>query len=278
MDRHSDGAAQRGALVDLLSRAEAEGRTLPFWWRDDDAVDATPALDRLLALAQRHRLHLALAVIPRDATAALAARLSGEERVTVLQHGWSHANYAGPGEKKIELDSHRPTAAILDELRRGRDRMAPLFGARFLPVLVPPWNRIAPAVEAALEDLGLVGLSMFGPEPSGCPGRVNVHLDIFAWQASRRPLSRTEAFAVLCRELERRLSGDPEPIGIMTHHLVHEPESWNFLDELFDLTADHPAVSWPQAEGLFGLDHSTDSKISLPGAARRSRITTSGRA
>ena len=41
-------------------------------------------------------------------------------------------------------------------------------------------------------------------------------------------------------ELERRLAGDPEPIGIMTHHLVHEEASWDFLDELFGLTARAP--------------------------------------
>jgi hypothetical protein len=251
MSQERNGAAERKALGDL-SRAEAKDHTIRFWWRDDDAVDATPSLDRLLALASRHRLPVALAVIPRDATAALAARLSREERVTVLQHGWSHANHAGPGERKIELDLHRPPAAVLEELRRGRDRMAALFGARFLPALVPPWNRIAPAVEAGLDGLGLLGLSTFGPEHSGRPGRVNVHLDIFAWQPARRPLSRAEAFAVLRSELERRLCGDPEPIGIMTHHLVHEPESWNFLDELFDLVADHPAISWPAIGALFG--------------------------
>jgi hypothetical protein len=31
----------------------AEGLTLPLWWRDDDAVTATAALDRLVALSYR---------------------------------------------------------------------------------------------------------------------------------------------------------------------------------------------------------------------------------
>ena len=34
-------------------------------------------------------------------------------------------------------------------------------------------------------------------------------------------------------EINRRLQGSAEPIGIMTHHLVHEEKSWELVDELF---------------------------------------------
>ena len=45
------GDAGRDRLAALLDQAEAEGRDITFWWRDDDAEDATPALNRLLELA-----------------------------------------------------------------------------------------------------------------------------------------------------------------------------------------------------------------------------------
>ncbi len=96
--------------------------------------------------ARRHDLPLALAVIPKGATTALAERLRTEPRVAVLQHGWQHKNHAAEGEKKIELGGERPTAEVLDELRRGCERLQTLFPEKFLPVLVPPWNRIADAV------------------------------------------------------------------------------------------------------------------------------------
>ena len=80
-----------------------------------------------------------------------------------------------------------------------------------------------------------------------------MHLDIFEWRPRRRPLRRAEIYALLASEIERRLADDPEPIGIMTHHLVHQEESWDFLDELFGLTAKHPAVAWPTVEDVFGL-------------------------
>ena len=81
-------------------------------------------------------------------------------------------------------------------------------------------------------DLGLAGLSTFGPAPAEDRHQVNTHLDIFEWRPERRPLSRVEAYAVLNLEIERRLTGEDEPIGILTHHLVHAEASWDFLDEL----------------------------------------------
>ena len=230
---------------------------LVFWWRDDDAEKVTPQIERLLTLAGRYSLPLALAVIPKGATADLATRLAAEPNVAVLQHGWRHKRHSPDGEKKMELGDHRPLPEILGELRAGCERLSMLFPAQFLPVLVPPWNRIGAAVTAARASVGLAGLSLFGRETSGDPHSINTHLDIFAWQPARVPLTRAQAFAILCRELEGRLAGDNRPIGIMTHHLVHEEANWALLDELFAMLADHPAVSWPPIPELFGLPATT---------------------
>ena len=99
----------------------------------------------------------------------------------------------------------------------------------------------------------LRGLSTFGAAARDDPHQVNTHLDIFEWRPKRHPLSRVEAYAVLNPEIERRLTGEDEPIGILTHHLVHEEASWDFLDELLGSIAKHPAVRWPAVEELFGL-------------------------
>ena len=247
-----NGGVARERFVALLDEAAERSRTIEFWWRDDDAEDATPPLEQLLALAKHHELPLALAVIPKGATRALAERLAPEPRVAVLQHGWQHKNHAAEGEKKIELGGKRPPSDVFDELRRGRDRLRALF-PHSLPVLVPPWNRIAENVCAALDEVGLSGLSTFGPAPAGAAHQVNTHLDIFAWHPTRRPLHRAEAYATLSTELARRLEGSDEPIGILTHHRVHEAESWALLDDLFLTIARHPAVRWPKIKALFDL-------------------------
>ena len=245
--------ADRERVEALLDSARAAGRRIVFWWRDDDAETPTPALDRLLDLSARRRLPLALAVIPDGATDALAERIRDEPLVAVLQHGWRHENHAPPGTKKVELGADRPTDEMLAELAAGREKLARLFGQKFLPILVPPWNRIAPDLAARLDEAGLVGLSTFGACAPGAPRQTNAHLDIFDWKTTRRPLGREPAFAILDREIERRLAGDDEPLGILTHHLRHEAESWNLLEELFALLA-HPAADWPAIPRLFPRD------------------------
>jgi len=56
-----------GALEAELDIWQSAGRSASFWWRDDDAIAATPELDRLLALAQD--APIGLAVIPAQAPA-----------------------------------------------------------------------------------------------------------------------------------------------------------------------------------------------------------------
>ena len=87
------------ALDAELDVWRAGGLTLPFWWRDDDAVEGTPDLDRLLALSARCNVPLHLAVIPAHVRAELVAA-SGD--AIVLVHGWAHANHSAEGEKSCE--------------------------------------------------------------------------------------------------------------------------------------------------------------------------------
>jgi len=259
--RDPERGAEKRRLLELLDRAAAAGQQISFWWRDDDAETVTPALDRLLRLRARYMVPLALAVVPRHATEMLAERVRTETGVYVLQHGWQHRNHAPEGEKKAEIGAHRQLPIVIEELRSGFDRLSTLFRERFLPVLVPPWNRVSDEVSSRRADARLLGLSVFGRAALGDPQQVNTHLDIFEWRPARRPIEGDLAYATLAAEIERRLGGDPEPVGIMTHHLVHDDQSWALLDELLPLLAKHPAVRWPPVTALFGfpLSASPDS-------------------
>src|SRR5690348_11322503 len=77
------------ALQRELDHWARRGRKIAFWWRDDDAQIATPALDRLLELAGGFGLSLGLAVIPTGADRSLADRLARDNNIRVLQHGWN---------------------------------------------------------------------------------------------------------------------------------------------------------------------------------------------
>lgn len=226
------------ALADEAARWGDAGRTAELWWRDDDAIDAGPALDRLLALVGDAQTPLALAVVPAHATSALAARLADEPGVDVLQHGYAHTNHAVGPEKKIELGVQRPAMLTLGELATGWMALERLFGPRALAIMVPPWNRIAPVLVPTLPEIGYRGLSTFGPRPRVHPVRgllqVNTHVDLIDWKAGRTFAGEDAVLAGLVTSLAQARGGGGEPIGILSHHLAMDAGAWDFLKLLWE--------------------------------------------
>lgn len=254
------------AELDLWQQA---GRRARLWWRDDDATRPGAALDRLIALSANHGAPLALAVVPAPCEAALAERLQAAEGVSVLQHGFAHKNHEAADRKKCELGPARPPAAVLEELAAGRQRLTRLFGARSLPVLVPPWNRIDAALVAALPGLGFRGLSTYTPRAAARPApgllQVNCHVDPIRWKPARSFLGVAESLAPLCRHLAEKRQGraDPaEPSGLMTHHAVHDAALWGFLEDLLTRLSRHPAAAFVSAAEAFDLDPDRDVPLS----------------
>jgi hypothetical protein len=250
----SDGLSTWHDLTRELDQWREAGRTATFWWRDDDATAPTAALDRLLALQHKHAAPVMLAVIPARAEAALARRLAPERAVAVVQHGWAHLNHAPVGASKAELGPDRPAALVLGELARGQLALNALFDG-WLRVLVPPHNRIAPQVAAALATAGYAGLSTYNARRGAPAGltQVNTHADIMNW-GTRAFGGEAEALALVIRHLQARRGGgaDPdEPTGLLTHHLAHDEGAWAFTDAFLAAVAAHPAARIVDARTLF---------------------------
>ncbi len=238
-------------LTDELDRWARAGRVARFWLRDDDAVEPTEPLERLLALSARHEVPVALAVIPAFTGDALAGRLAAAPGAEVAVHGWSHENFAPPGEKKQELGGHRPADVVLASLERGLSHLARLHGPRLTPVLVPPWNRIDPALVSRLGGLGFRALSVFGPEKAlGLPA-INTHVDVIDWRGTRGGRPGGDLAGEMAVRL-RAIAGGEGTLGLLTHHLVHDETVWRFLEELFERTARHPGCRWTRLSELVG--------------------------
>lgn len=252
-------AAATGAewpdLAVELDRWEETGRIAPLWWRDDDAVAPTPQLNRLLRLADG--VPLALAVVPADAVAGLAAALDPFPQVAVLHHGWCHANqaanYPGAG-KKSEYPAERHPVDVADELDEGRQRLRSLFGPRALPVFVPPWNRFADRFIPLLAEAGLTALSQQAPRQTALPegiAALDVDLDVTAWHGDRGFIGEGPALGRLLAELRtRRESADDGAIGILTHHLVMDHATEDFMAELVMRTGALAGARWLGASDL----------------------------
>lgn len=144
-------------LADRLDRLQEAGESVDFWLRDDDAVEPTAALHRLLDLTDRFSVPVTLAVIPAGTDERLSRCLAGRPLVDVAVHGWSHQNHAPPTEKRQELGGHRSRDMIASDLRTGWARLRALYPAAMVPLLVPPWNRIDPALVPGLHEIGWTG-------------------------------------------------------------------------------------------------------------------------
>jgi len=238
-------------LVQELDRWRLAGRQARLWLRDDDAIEPTEALESLLRITRQSSVPLTIAVIPASTGEALATRLSREDHVLVAVHGWSHANHAGPEEKKQELGRHRPAQVVLAELRDGFVTLEGLYGPMLVPMLVPPWNRISEELVPQLGAQSFDVLSIFGRAKAGSPIRLlNTHVDVVNTRGQRGDRAHADLVAELVAELQSRFGGDDEAVGILTHHLVHGAPEWEFLSRLFEETRHHPGAVWMSARDL----------------------------
>jgi hypothetical protein len=243
------------AFDEEIALWRAAGRPAELWWRDDDAVDAGPALDRLLAVRHETEVPLALAVVPAKATQALADRLAREPGVDVLQHGYAHINHAPASDKKTELGTYRPTMMVLGELGTGWLALERLFGPRALPVLVPPWNRIAPALVPTLPEIGFAGLSTVGgrqrAEPVKGLRQINTHVDLVDWKGGRGFVGEEAALAALVRALGEARTRSGEPVGVLSHHLAMDEGGWDFLRSLLGRARATTGIEMRAAHRIF---------------------------
>ena len=243
-----------------LDAWQAAGMRATFWWRDDDAGARSGALDHLLSIAEAHEAPLALAAVPTWLTDDTVARIRACPNSAILQHGYAHRNHEPASAKKSEFGASRDHDTALADLCAGRMTLADR-GADGLAVLTPPWNRIAGALVPHLPSAGFVGLSAYQARHTlqPAPGlvQVNAHVDIIDWRGSRGFVGDDAALDICVTHLGRRRRGEAdaaEPTGLLTHHAVHDPESWRFIEAFLHATKDHVAAIWPRIADLFAAE------------------------
>ncbi len=166
---------------------------------------------------------------------------------------------------------------IVNEIQAGFGKLKALHGSRFVPVMVPPWNRISPEIAGELPKLGYKSLSVFGREKQASLSLLNTHVDIMNWHGVRggRPAD------ALYEEL-LAYSDDPVPaLGILTHHLVHDETAWSFLESFLHLTCGTSGL--PMARSLRidqltlpGFPADQQPAVRFPGAGLCASTSSSG--
>jgi hypothetical protein len=233
------------------------GEVATFWWRDDDAASDTPQLRTLLSCAGT--TPIALAVIPALADRLLAEQLRGCQSVTVLQHGWRHSNHGA--QEPNEYPPARDEREVADEFTCGRRILCELFPSRSLPVFAPPWHRFDDSYLPLLRASGFGAISRKGVRLTRIAFALvqsNIHCVPIRWTDPPSFGSEGDHLQAVLNHLQGRRFGTcdtTEPTGILTHHLVQDARSFEFMTRLAAAIADHPGASWLGAREVFSPPH-----------------------
>ncbi len=230
--------------IDLWHEADL---TLLLWWRDDDAIEPTAELDQLIEIAAQADIPVHLAIIPKFATTALRDLSEQTSYIIPVVHGWSHESHALDGDKNAEFGASRSIKDAVQDLILGADRMSDLFGKDLKSMFVPPWNRINPELSEHLEAIGYDMLSTYLPRTAKQAAskieQINTHIDPILWKSTRSLIQSDILIAQIVKILKDRrlgLTDNTEPLGLLTHHLVHDDAIWTFVKEFFHVMRKAP--------------------------------------
>lgn len=240
-------------LLQELDAFNKAGLTAELWWRDDNAAAPYVELDRVLGLSNRLGVPCGLAVFPAETGEPLRKAVSDAAHTWILQHGTGAEQNTNP---------HRPKSVVLDELRQGMLKLNQLFKDRFVPVLVPHQDRIDSELLPYLPVMGFRGLSSIHrdprPMPPGDLRMADIYCDVLdrSENGQARFAGAESCVTALVNHLRDKRTGyadETEPTGLRTHHMDMDPEAWEFLEALFDLTGAHPAARWLSPAAIWAL-------------------------
>ncbi|MGE4618805.1 MAG: DUF2334 domain-containing protein [Planctomycetota bacterium] len=219
--------------------------------RLDDVSGRCPKQDRVCDVLEAHGVPIHLEVIPGDLTEDGADQLKDEySRRSVIvqchQHGYRHTNH-GTDTKRCEFGDHRETASQLEDIRAGKNHLENLLGEIFVPFFSPPWNRYGATTLEAIEQAGLLGMSVLSKKNTPHHPRLPVipfTLDPVNWNrpAAHRPWSETLA------DLQTSLKKQNHA-GLQLHHELMEDLDFDGLDKTLESLV-KIGVQWPTMKDL----------------------------
>jgi len=229
-----------------------------LWWRDDDAALPGPKLDKLVSVSAN--AGLLLAVIPQSCKQSLSSAFSKAPLLRIAQHGYAHINHAprGQGLGAWELGLHRGADVVLNELELGRSKLENYFGDVFVPVIVPPWNRIDSGLFDSIADRNYWAISTFGARDAQFLSdgllAVNAHCDPIRWKTGAKFAGELKTISQLVDHLSAKRLGTVdanEPSGFLTHHIDLDANGWAFCERLSQAVEQHPAAQWLPPSKVF---------------------------
>lgn len=227
-------------MLDLGISECSPGRPL-VWFRADDVAVPSANFAAMLACFRRHKLPLALAVVPSWLTVSrwreLRSQMGSGGAWTLHQHGRRHMNHEPRG-RKSEFGPARAPDHKKRDLQLGKERLETILDKKFYPVFTAPWNRFDTATGQCLAGLGFLAASRNDKallrEPIDLP-EIPVNCDLHTRRGSTTQ-TWTDFFAEMQWWLSQGL------LGIMLHHQRMNARALQFLDTLLAALAGRPGL------------------------------------
>ena len=228
-------------LEPLINSGRDSDYEVKFWWRDDDVFDSTEELKELISFSCLNKIPVNLAVIPKKLSNEAIKLIKQYTHISVVQHGYSHINYANVGEPLNEFGLHRSLEIQLKEIQIGFEKLITAFGNQFIPVFVPPWGHIADSVIEQISTIGIKGISMIGDRDKIYPNLINnnVNVDIHSWKTESDSSyevnirSYNQIIDDIFNKIKIEKSDDEcLTIGILTHSQIMGNNDWHIFGKL----------------------------------------------
>ena len=229
-------------LKTVINTKVRSGYEVKFWWRDDDISDVTEGLTNILIISEIYNIPIYIAVIPERISEDAICLINEYSNISILQHGYSHNNYAKEGEPLNEFGLDRDIKLQLDEIKLGFEKLRNSFNDKFLPVFVPPWNHIASPIINELSELGFRGVSCIGNTLSEYPNLFNnnVKIDIHSWQTKSETEYKSfcKEYSQIIKEISDLITNTKDShtsdisIGLLTHSQIMSKDDFTMIHQL----------------------------------------------
>jgi hypothetical protein len=224
-----------------------KGKKITFWWRDDDAIEETQALQKLLKLVDHKAI--SIATIPEYCTKSLIDIVKENPYIHLLQHGVSHENFAHKEEKKCEFPTHLSDEHHWQRIQYGRDKIFQLYPEWDGKGFVPPWNRMKLNSAEGLKDIGFDYISAFESLKARNIATKHIaycdsNIDPIDWKGNDGKNNYGFIGWQACDDILLHHAQYQQHIGLLTHHLVHNEAMWHKLEIIADFMHHHPAIDW----------------------------------
>jgi peptidoglycan/xylan/chitin deacetylase (PgdA/CDA1 family) len=229
----SDLSTQIEKCVRAAAGASQSAETGLIYFRADDVAVPGRPFNRMMELFSKYRVPLSLAVVPAWLTRQRWDAIRGSAlRSAALwcwhQHGWRHVNHETE-DRNQEFGAARQSAALKNDLLKGRQRLEDILGNQFYPVFTPPWNRCSLNTLELLKACGYLAVSRdcgARPDsPSALPDYC-MHVDLHTHKAPDPVAGWERLFKTLTRDISAGRC------GIMLHHQKMNAAAFDFLEIL----------------------------------------------